>query len=359
MKRFFLQYKFLHLWILITGGIAALFHLLRGIRPVMNFWVDRIGVPFTQSMAVAASLVPFSVAEALTLIFALCIIYLLAREIRNMGKKRPMGHGIYRIFAGLLAIFLSIYSGISLLYGANFYADSFQERSGIHAQDAALEDLYRVTVFFAQRLNETAPLVQRDDRGVFDVSIDQIFSESVNVFPNLEAQFPFLTHQDRPPKPLFISPIMRMTDYTGFFFPFTGEANINVLAPRSQIPVTVIHEFTHQRGVASENEANFLAVLASVKSENPIFSYSAYLMGYSYLANALNRAAPDLFRQIHATLSHLVLADLADIRAYHEQKNPVAVQVTNVLYDNFLRTYGEESGIRSYGEVVDLLIAYF
>lgn len=29
------------------------------------------------------------------------------------------------------------------------------------------------------------------------------------------------------------------------------------------------------------------------------------------------------------------------------------------MYDSFLKGYGEESGIQSYGEVVDLLVAYY
>jgi len=82
-------------------------------------------------------------------------------------------------------------------------------------------------------------------------------------------------------------------------------------------------------------------------------------MGYSYLANALNRVAPDQFREIHDTLSDYVRADLADIRAYHARKNPTAQRVTHAANDRMLRSYGEASGIESYGEVVDLLIIYF
>jgi len=359
MRQFFKHHKALHLWLIIAGGIVALFHLLKYVRPVMNFWVDNIGVPLTQGFGMISSLVPFSVAEFFVLFVVLGAIALLIREIWRIVRKKSMAHGIYRIVAGFLAIVLSIYGSLNLLYGANFYADDFQTRSGIHAKGATVDDLYRVTALFAQGLNETAHLVERDENYVFAVSIDQIFSESIEIFRNLEAQFPFLAHRDVPPKPLLISRFMSYTDYVGFFFPFTGEANINTLTPRSQVPVTVAHEMIHQRGFASEDEANFLAILASVKSENPTFSYSAYLMGYSHLANALRRAAPERFQEIHATLSDLVLADLADIRAYHDRKHPVAVQVTNTINDNFLRSYGEESGIKSYGEVVDLLIVYF
>ena len=102
-----------------------------------------------------------------------------------------------------------------------------------------------------------------------------------------------------------------------------------------------------------------MAILAGVKSDNPMFVYSAFQMGYSYLSNALHRVNPERFWEIHATLSDYVLADFADIRAYHERKNPTAQRVTHAANDRMLRTYGEASGIHSYGEVVDLLIVYF
>ena len=273
--------------------------------------------------------------------------------------RTPLGQGLYRIVAGALAVALSCYAGLTLLYGVNFYADNFQERSGIHAGGGTAEDLERVTLFFAEGLNRTAALVERDEAGVFNASIRQIFEESQDVFRPFEEEFPFLTMRDRPPKRLLMSSFMAMTDYVGFYFPFTGEANINILAPRSQVPVIVLHEFAHQRGIASENEANFVAILAGVMSDNPMFAYSAFQMGYSYLSNALHGVNPELFWEIQGTLSDYVLADFADIRAYHERKNPTAQRVTHAANDRMLRSYGEASGIESYGEVVDLLIIYF
>jgi len=248
---------------------------------------------------------------------------------------------------------------MSLFWGANYYADGFQERAEIFPAGASVDDLERVTRIFAEGLQETAHLVERDEAGVVTVSIEQIFAESVYTFYGIEEVFPFLTHRDVRPKPLLSSPIWAMTSYTGFYFPFTGEANINILAPRSQIPATVLHEFAHQRGIASENEANFIAILAGIKSDNPTFAYSSWLMGYLYLSNALHRVAPERARAIQETLPAYVFADFADIRAYRERRHERVAQVMDTLNDTMLRGYGEESGIQSYGEVVDLLLAYF
>ena len=363
MREFLRQHRVLHIWLGAAVGALLLFYLFREMRAVMNFWVFSIALPFRRGMGAVTGLIPFSVAEILMLALIVTVIGLFLREIyrmRRQGRDRtPVVRGIYRIVAGLLAIVLSAYAGLTLLYGTNFYADSFTERAGIYERGGSVEDLERITALFAAGLNNTAHLVPRDEAGVFDVPIQQIFEESLEIFRPFEEEFPFLAMRDRRPKPLLLSPLMARTDYVGFYFPFTGEANINVRMPRSQMPVVVLHEFAHQRGVASEDEANFVAILAGVKSGNPLFVYSAYQMGYSYLSNALHRIDPERFRAIHETLSADVLADFADIRAYHERKNPTAQQVTHAMNDRMLRSYGETSGVQSYGEVVDLLLVWF
>ena len=42
-------------------------------------------------------------------------------------------------------------------------------------------------------------------------------------------------------------------------------------APACLIPSTIAHELSHQRGIASEQECNFLAVLASTNEEKITF----------------------------------------------------------------------------------------
>ena len=45
----------------------------------------------------------------------------------------------------------------------------------------------------------------------------------------------------------------------------------------------VAHELSHQRGVAKEQEANFTAVLASLRYGDPVYCYSASLLAYTHL----------------------------------------------------------------------------
>lgn len=76
-------------------------------------------------------------------------------------------------------------------------------------------------------------------------------------------------------------------------------------------------------------------------------------------SNALYRADPDRSRAIRETLPETVIADLrADNTYWAAFRGPVS-QASESVYDAFLKTNGDASGIRSYGMVTDLLVTYF
>ena len=80
---------------------------------------------------------------------------------------------------------------------------------------------------------------------------------------------------------------MSAANFTGYIFPPLGESTLNVDCPAVFLPVTIAHEFAHQRGVAAEQEANFVGIAACVDSDKPEYVYSGYLVGYLHLADAL------------------------------------------------------------------------
>lgn len=82
---------------------------------------------------------------------------------------------------------------------------------------------------------------------------------------------------------------MSYLDFSGFYFPFTGEANLNDESPACYLPANICHELAHQQGIATEQECNFVGILAAITAESPAYQYSGYLMGYVHLANALYR----------------------------------------------------------------------
>src|SRR4030095_1283327 len=69
----------------------------------------------------------------------------------------------------------------------------------------------------------------------------------------------------------------------GMFNPF-GHEPLVIEGPLSfELPFLMSHEISHVRGVANEGEANLIALLATVESNDPRFRYSGWLYLWTYL----------------------------------------------------------------------------
>lgn len=120
-----------------------------------------------------------------------------------------------------------------------------------------MEDLYETALYYAGMANSLADAVARDEEGVFAESIDAIFAASDTVYTGLYEQYPFLDTPIRTPKRMLFSELMSITGFTGVYFPFTSETNLNINAPACLLPSTIAHELAHQKNIAAEQEANF------------------------------------------------------------------------------------------------------
>ena len=266
---------------------------------------------------------------------------------------------MYRFVLTVVCTVLTVYAGFSLLWGVNYYAESFQEQSGVYARESTPEELARVTEYFARQLAGCADQVQRDENGLFAESRADIFAHSVRVFDGIYDEFPCLVMEDRVPKGVRFSTALSAMDFTGFYFPFTGEANLNIDSPACYLPSTIAHEMAHQRGIASEQECNFIAIAASTTAQSPAYRYSGWLMGFTYLSNALYRADQEAWKQVRVLLPDTVVADLRDNSAYWAEFEGPVNDAAQKVYDSFLKSSGESRGTQSYGTVVDMLMAYY
>ena len=361
MRTFWNTNKKLHIWLLADLLALAAYFLCRGNRAWMNGLAERFTTPLKQALGRLCYRVPFSVMELLAVLLVVggtaYVVWNIAAVVR--AKKRRWQR-TYTAVLGAACIGLTVYAGFCLLWGVNFWTDSFQDKSGIYAQPVAVEDLTAVTAYFAQQLSAAADGPERDGNGVFAVSTEEILAAAPAVYDAVERDFPFLAFDDPGVKPMFFSRLFSRMDFTGFYCPYTGESNVNVDSPGCLLPGTVAHELAHQRGIASEQECNFLAILASTTSGNAVYEYSGWLKGYIYLGNALYKVDKDTYWAIRDSLPQGVQADLAYNNAYWAQFEDTVIQtVSTTVYDGVLKAYGDERGIQSYGTVVDMLVAYY
>jgi hypothetical protein len=110
--------------------------------------------------------------------------------------------------------------------------------------------------------------------------------------------------------------------------------------------------------VAPEDEAGFSAYLACIEAEDPGLRYSAALNGYIYASNALYRLSPELSSAVSSQANENLRRDIRALNEYLRQFEGPAQQAGNKINDVYLKSNNQPAGVRSYGDMVDLLIAY-
>ena len=349
-----------HILITIFALIIGSYFLLRRNEELLDAVSRHFVRPWHRALGEFSSIFPFSLCAVLIALAVLGALTYVIFQIVYMFRRREVLKRVYRIFMTFLMAFCIFYGGFCALWGIYFYTADFEEQSGIHAQPISTLELKLVTYYFSHLLNEYSDDVARDENGLFAEDMDAVFDHSPLLYDSVSKEFPCLEGKPLRSKPFLFSKVLSHMTFTGFFFPFTGEANINVDSPDCMTASTIAHEIAHQRGVAQEDEANFVAVLASLADGDSVYCYSSCLMAYTYLGNALYAADYETWLNIYNSLKPEVIADLRDNSSYWDKyRDSVVNTASDAIYTGMLYSYGQTDGLKTYGKCVDLLVAYY
>ena len=330
----------------------------RGDRGWMELLCRALVRPWHRWAGRLYSLVRFSAAEWIIALWILQGIGFIVQGVICLVRRHG-GGAFYRWAVSVLTMASILFGLFSLWWGVFYYAGTFSEQAGLKDRPVSAEELGFVTRYFAGIANEYASRVDRDAGGVFTADLPALLDHSQTLYHAAQEVFPVLSGPDLRAKPVILSRGMSYLNNTGFFFPYTAEANVNVDCPMALLPATVAHELAHQRGVAREDEANFVGILACMEDGDPAYVYSAALMAYVYLGNALHGADYAAWEDVYRSLNEDVRRDLNVHNAYWDRFETRAAEVSDKVYEVFLETYGDDRGMKSYDACVDLLVAYY
>jgi hypothetical protein len=344
----------------VPGALLLLFVALRSHQAVMDRVVFGFTTPLKHILARLNDHIPFAVGELLWALAIAAAVVFLARTIWLLLRSDQKLRLLLRRGLILCCALLVAACSFTLMWGCNYYATSFAQRSGLSQRGMTTEELARLTAAYAAQCSALAPEQERDANGLAQYDLRALFDGSAGLYEGIAAEFPALKVERHDPKAMLCSKALSLTGFSGFYFPMTAESIVNVDQTPAMIPSTILHELAHQCNVAEEDAANFVAILAGLRCEDVRFQYSSALLGYIHLSNALYEESPELCRAVSEQyLSNQVRQDLgANNRYWNDYETPVS-EASEQVYNGFLGSYGHSEGMKSYGLCVNLLSSYY
>ncbi len=355
------KYERIPLWCKISLSVLLLSVILYAIICISpqfaDFFNKNVSGVFRFILAQITNILPFSLAEAALLLIPV-ILFLMIRYIwrYRCNTRRSTLVTVVCIFS-VASIFISSFV---LVFSAGYRGTELNEKLEIESVPLDKEDLYNTAVYLAAEINKLAPEVQFDTENfsVMPYTMNEMNDKLLDAYKSFSEEHEFLNTFNSRLKPVLMSEGMSYAHITGVYTFFTGESNLNVGFPDYTIPFTAAHELAHQRGIAREDEANMVAFLVCMKSDDTYIRYCAYVNMYEYVANALYGADKDLFRKADATLDRNVYNEqVAYSKFFKKYSKSVTSQISGTVNDIYLQSQGTV-GRKSYGMVVDLTVAY-
>lgn len=356
-------------WILTLLPISILIILICKALPFVAEYIFARGI--YRVLAIVLGTItrwfPFSLGEICIYVLPFVALFFFGRFIFKLIKAK--GKRMVTFGKGILNFFCVISIGIFafvMLCGTNYYRYRFETYLDYKVDEYTKTDLYNLCDYLVEKLNESRENVQTDKDGITKSSYEdtgELLDVAGEVMSDFSKNYAALRYSTGEVKPVLASRAMSYTETVGIYIPFTMEANINIDTIYYNQPVDAIHELAHLRGIMLEDEANYVAYLACISSNEPDFIYSGYMLAYIYASNQLYNEDMELYSRIIDKLSDGVKLDLNANHIYWKQfDTPTGNKIANVsnkLNDTYLNINGQEQGTKSYGMVVDLLIAEY
>lgn len=269
-----------------------------------------------------------------------------------------------RKWASLGILFFSTVLIFQLFWGINYYKKGIAAQLNLKKATYSRTEINALTRQLIDSANYYRKLVGQG--AVPNMSIEELVAEAQKSFQSASRKFPFLSIHIKSVKRSWLTPLADYIGFSGYYIPFTGEANLRDDLPAMLNPYIICHEVAHQLGYASESEASFVGLLAAEASSNPILKYSLYLdlLGYAlyeqYLLSATLPYADfeNIVKENSSRLDTLVKKDRKEIRDFFSERKNAISPISNELYDQFLKLQQQSQGIRSYNEIIGWYIIY-
>ena len=322
-----------------------------------NFY-NRYPAAFLRAvLALITSILPCSLGEALVIFAPVLLVFIIVYANKHYTKNwLEVGRFIF-ISLSVVSIFFTTFS---LNFGAGYHTSSVDKLLELDRKNVSAAELRETAEYLVEEINNYTDSLGIHESGssVMPYGYDTLSRKLVEAYDKVCDEYSFISRFPSRVKPVMLSEPWTYTHISGVYTYYTGEANINTNFPDYTLPYTAAHEMAHQRGIAREDEANFVAFLVCIASDDEYIRYSGYLNLYDYVSSALYSADKQAYTEVSKKLSPIARKEKTAYSSFFSKYSEnVAANLTESVNNAYLTIQGTP-GTKSYGMVVDLAVAY-
>ena len=301
--------------------------------------------------------IPFSFGDVLYFLAGCWILYKIIKNIKLVFQKRYSAKIFGNQIVKLLFLAGIIYIVFNLFWGLNYNRKGIAHQLNFTSLDYDTTDLVILQSLLLDKVNNSKTIIQKN-KSKYPKKSD-LFLRAKQCYSESEKKLPFLSYKNQSVKSSFYGWWGNYIGFTGYYNPFTGEAQVNTTVPAFLQPDIALHEMGHQLGYAKEDEASFAGYLASVNSTDTVFHYSTYLSLFIYANQEVFSFDSLKSKESFDLLSPGVKKDLKEWRNFNLAHQGYLEPAITWLYSKYLKINDQPKGMRSYNQVIAMVIAYY
>jgi hypothetical protein len=345
-------------WIISLIGIIILIKVFSA----NSQWVEalystKLYMVFAYFLRLIFGWLPFSFGDIFYIMVIVWILWKLwrfsAKLFRRQLNKRWFANAGYRLTITAMLVYIIF----NIFWGINYNRKDLAAQLNLQLSKRNTTDLITIEKLLVIKVNASKTALVNQN-ATYPTN-KELFKRALACYQQAEKLYPFLSYKPRSVKSSLFGLFGNYFGFTGYYNPFSGEAQVNTRVPKFILPYTTSHEIAHQIGYAKEEEANFAGYLAATSSSDTLFHYSAYLDLFIYANRQLFFVDSVSAKGFTSQLLPEVKADIKEWREFSlRYKNPLEPLI-RWAYGNYLRANQQPKGMTSYDEVIADLIAFY
>ena len=284
-------------------------------------------------------LFPLSVAGVVLVVAPIALIFFVTRAIKQRGWQ------IAWLWQLPLAA-LTLYGIFILVWGANYKRLGIEELWQLETSKVKTQDLEML----AENLVVVLQQEQNSSR------------DAVNAFTALRQAVQTQVRQITGVTPTLPSRIkgtpaglLMVLQTSGVVSPLTLEAHVDSALPEPFFLAVAAHELVHTAGFSGEADTDLIAAVAGLGSSN---AYARYCTALAYFGKVLGDIPKISQSKLIQQLPSTAKSDYAALRIAQGQYSiPWLASLSQITYNQYLKSQGVQAGVQDYSRIGRLLAA--